>query len=46
MHDSDFASGPQARPEHTHRLYHFLVALCGEEDPLPALAVSWTGHLR
>ncbi|MGP3983777.1 tyrosine-type recombinase/integrase [Streptomyces sp. KR80] len=33
-------------PEHARRLYHHLVALYGEEDPLPTLAAGWIAHQR
>ncbi|GGU44550.1 tyrosine-type recombinase/integrase [Streptomyces violascens] len=33
-------------PEHARRLYDHLVALYGEDDPLPTLAAAWIGHQR
>ncbi|KIZ15639.1 tyrosine-type recombinase/integrase [Streptomyces natalensis] len=33
-------------PEHARKLYDFLLALYGEDDPLPTLAASWIAHQR
>ncbi|MFF3730871.1 tyrosine-type recombinase/integrase [Streptomyces sp. NPDC002476] len=33
-------------PEHARRLYDHLMALYGEDDPLPTLAASWIAHQR
>lgn len=33
-------------PPHARRLYDYLVALYGENDPLPTLAAGWIAHQR
>ncbi|WP_236076395.1 tyrosine-type recombinase/integrase [Streptomyces coffeae] len=33
-------------PEHTRKLYDFLLGIYGEDDPLPTLAASWIAHQR
>ncbi|MFJ2109483.1 tyrosine-type recombinase/integrase [Streptomyces microflavus] len=33
-------------PEHARKLYDHLVALYGEDDPLPTLAAAWIAHQR